>query len=101
MYTRHRLASRQLTNALLATICLLLALQLVLSHGNALLPRELLAENARSTVQTPAPAPVYLVAGPSGGRLDLLPVSLGYLDKTGMLNDVVGQDGTVRVHVIP
>jgi hypothetical protein len=100
VYTRRSLASSRLTNALLATICVLLAAQLLLSHGQALLPRELLAENARAR-QTPAPAPVYLVAGPSGGRLDLLPVTVGYLDKGGSLNDAVGPDGTLRVRVVP
>lgn len=101
MYTRSSLSSPRLTNALLAAICLLLALQLVLSHGQALLPRQLLAENARPTKQSEGPQPVYLVAGPSGGRLDMLPVSVVYLDKSGMLTDAMGPDGAVRVHVIP
>jgi hypothetical protein len=101
VYTRSGFSSRQLTNALLAAICVLLALQLVLSQGQALLPRQLLAENARSTAQSEGPQPVYLVAGPSGGRLDMLPVSVVYLDKSGMLTDAVGPDGTVRVRVMP
>jgi len=101
VYTRRGFSSRLLTNALLAAICVLLALQLVLSHGQALLPRKLLAENARSTTQSEGPQPVYLVAGPSGGRLDMLPVSVVYQDKNGMLTDGIAPDGTVRVRVIP
>jgi hypothetical protein len=101
VYTPAGLSSRRLTNVLLATICVLLAVQVLLAHAEALLPRQLLAENARSPRQSEAPQPVYLVAGPSGGRLDLLPVTVGYLDKNGSLNDAVGPDGTVRVHVVP
>jgi len=101
VYTPNSLSSRQLTNALLAAICVLLALQLLLSHGQALLPGRLLAENARSTAQSEGPQPVYLVAGPSGARLDMLPVTVVYQDKNGMLTDAMAPDGTVRVHVIP
>jgi hypothetical protein len=101
VYTPNSFSSRQLTNALLAAICVLLALQLELSHGQALLPGQLLAENARSTTQSEGPQPVYLVAGPSGGRLDMLPVTVVYQDKNGMLTDAMQPDGTVRVRVIP
>jgi hypothetical protein len=31
----------------------------------------------------------------------MLPVSVVYLDKSGMLTDAVGPDGTVRVRVMP
>jgi hypothetical protein len=101
VYIRRNFSSRQLTNALLAVICVLLALQLVLSHGQALLPHQLLAENARSTRQSEGPQPVYLVAGPSGGRVDMLPVTVVYEDKNGVLTDAMAPDGTLRVHVIP
>jgi hypothetical protein len=98
---RSSLSSRQLTNALLAAICVLLALQLALGHAHALLPRELLAENSGSRAQSEGPQPVYLVAGPAGGRLDMLPVSVVYLDKNGTLSEAVGPDGTVRVRTAP
>ena len=99
MTTPSSLSSRQLTNALLATICVLLALQLVMGHAQTLLPRELLAENPRT--QSEGPQPVYLVAGPTGGRLEMLPVRVIYLDKNGMLSDVVGSDGAIRVRTAP
>ena len=101
MSTRTSLTSPQLTNALLAAICVWRALQLALSYGHALLPRELLAENAGSATQPEGPQPVYLVAGPSGGRMDMLPVNVVYLGKNGTLSDAIGPDGTVRVRVIP
>ena len=99
MITPSSLSSRHLTNALLATICVLLALQLAMGHGQTLLPSELLAENPRT--QSEGPQPVYLVAGPAGGRLDMLPVRVIYLDKHGMLTDAVGTDGAVRVRTAP
>jgi hypothetical protein len=99
--TGMNLSSRQLTNALLAAICVLLALQLALGHAHMLLPRQLLAENAGSRTQSEGPQPVYLVAGPSGGRLDMLPVRVIYLDKHGVLGDAVDPDGTVRVRTAP
>jgi hypothetical protein len=100
--TRGRLSSRGATNALLAIICALLALQLVSAHAEALLPRRLMAEAARRTgTSADAPQPVYLVSGPAGGKLDMLPVALVYLDKNGALEDAVGPEGSVRVRVIP
>ena len=100
MNTASRLSSRQLTNALLAAICVLLALQLALGQAHALLPRQLLAENA-TRAQSEGPQPVYLVAGPSGGRVDMLPVRVIYLEKNGTLSDAVGPDGTLRVRTVP
>jgi hypothetical protein len=79
----------------------LLALQLALGHAHALLPRELLAENSGSRAQSEGPQPVYLVAGPSGGKVDMLPVRVIYLEKNGMLSDAVGPDGTLRVRTVP
>jgi hypothetical protein len=100
--TRGRLSSRGATNALLAIICALLALQLVSAHAEALLPRRLMAEAARRIgTSADAPQPVYLVSGPAGGKLDMLPVALVYLDKNGALEDAVGPEGSVRVRVIP
>jgi hypothetical protein len=105
---RRSFSSRGATNALLAAICALLVLQLVASHADLLLPRRLLAEDAHQsgqpTAQPPArpldePSPVYLVAGPSGGRVDMLPVALVYLDQKGMLGNVVAPDGSVRVQM--
>lgn len=52
----------------------------------------------RVSHRRPLPASV---AGPSGGRLDMLPVTVVYQDKNGMLTDAMAPDGTVRVHVIP
>ncbi|MGH7513768.1 MAG: hypothetical protein ACREOQ_12680 [Gemmatimonadales bacterium] len=102
MNTRGRLSSRGTTNALLAMICALLALQLVSAHAEALLPRRLMAEGTRrARTSADAPQPVYLVSGPAGGKLDMLPVTVVYLDKNGALEDAVGPDGSVRVRVIP
>jgi hypothetical protein len=44
---------------------------------------------------------VYLVSGPAGGKLDMLPVGVVYLDKNGTLEDAVNPDGSVRVRVVP
>jgi hypothetical protein len=100
--TRGRLSSRGATNALLAMICALLALQLVSAHAEAFLPRALVAESVRrASASTDGPQPVYLVSGPAGGRLDMLPVGVVYLDKKGSLEDAVSPDGTVRVRVVP
>jgi hypothetical protein len=100
--TRGGLSSRGATNALLAMICVLLALQLVSAHAEALLPRRLMAESAgRLGSHTEAPQPVYLVSGPAGGKLDMLPVGVVYLDKNGSLEDAVGPEGSVRVRVVP
>jgi hypothetical protein len=100
--TRGRLSSRGATNALLAMICALLALQLVSAHAETLLPRRLMAESARRAgSSTEGPQPVYLVSGPAGGKLDMLPVGVVYLDKNGALEDAVGPDGSVRVRVLP
>lgn len=100
--TPGRLSSRGATNTLLAMICALLALQLVTAHAEALLPRRLMAETARRAgAQGDGPQPVYLVSGPAGGRLDMLPVSVVYLDKNGSLGNAVGPDGSVRVRTIP
>jgi hypothetical protein len=93
-------SSRGTTNVLLAAICALLVLQLVASHAASVLPRRLLAETPAARHED-QPQPVYLVAGPSGGRLDMLPVALVYLDQKGMLGNVVGADGTVRVQMAP
>jgi hypothetical protein len=83
-------------------ICALLALQLVSAHAEALLPRRLMAESARRAgSSTDGPQPVYLVNGPAGGKLDMLPVGVVYLDKNGALVDAVGPDGSVRVRVVP
>ena len=102
MITRCRLSSRAATNALLAMICALLALQLVSAHAEALLPRRLMAETARRAGSSAdAPQPVYLVSGPAGGRLDMLPVGVVYLDKKGGLEDAVSPDGEMRVRVVP
>ena len=102
MITRGRLSSRAATNALLAMICALLALQLVSAHAEALLPRRLMAETARRAGSSAdAPQPVYLVSGPAGGRLDMLPVGVVYLDKKGGLEDAVSPDGEMRVRVVP
>ena len=102
MITRARLSSRGTTNALLAMIFALLALQLVSAHVEAFLPQGLMAESARGAGSSAdAPQPVYLVGGPSGGKLDMLPVGVVYLDKNGSLEDAVGPDGSVRVRVIP
>lgn len=102
MITPGRLSSRGTTNALLAIIGLLLALQLVSAHAEALLPRRLMAETARGTRSSAeGPQPVYLVNGPSGARLDMLPVGVVYLDKNGSLEDAVGHDGSLRVRVVP
>jgi len=100
--TRARLSSRGATNALLAIICALLGLQLVSARAEVLLPRRLMAEGARRAGRSAdAPQPVYLVSGPAGGKLDMLPVSVVYLDKNGALENGVGPDGSVRVRVIP
>jgi hypothetical protein len=101
MDTRTSLSSRHLTNLLLAAICMLLAIQLVVDHAHALLPSPLLAENTGLRPQSDGPQPVYLVAGPAGGKLDMLPVSVVYLDKNGMLSEAVGPDGAVRVRSAP
>lgn len=102
MITRGRLSSRAATNALLAMICALLALQLVSAHAETLLPRQLMAETARrGGLSADAPQPVYLVSGPAGGRLDMLPVGVVYLDKKGGLEDAVSPDGEMRVRVVP
>lgn len=102
MITRSRLSTRGATNALLAMICLLLALQLVSAHAEALLPRRLMAESSRRAgSQSEGPQPVYLVSGPSGARLDMLPVGVVYLDKNGSLEDAVGHDGSLHVRVVP
>lgn len=97
---RRRLSSRSATNTLLAAICALLVLQLVASRTELFLPRRLLAEDSAAR-QGDQPQPVYLVAGPSGGRLEMLPVGLVYLDQKGSLGDVVSPDGSVRVRVTP
>jgi hypothetical protein len=94
--TRGRLSSRGVTNALLAMICALLALQLGSAYAKALMPRPLMAETTAD-----GPQPVYLVSGPAGGKLDMLPVGVVYLDKNGSLQDAVGADGSVRVRVVP
>jgi hypothetical protein len=61
-----------------------------------------MAETSRTAgSQGEGPRPVYLVSGPSGARLDMLPVGVVYLDKNGSLVDAVGHDGTVRVRVVP
>ena len=100
--TRNRLSTRAATNALLAVICALLALQLVSSHTGAFRPRRLMAESVRrASAAADAPQPVYLVSGPAGERLDMLPVRLVYLDKTGSLDGVVNPDGSLRVRVSP
>lgn len=102
MITQGRLSSRGATNALLAMICALLALQLVSAYAEGLLPRWLMAESARTQgSSTDGPQPVYLVSGPAGGKLDMLPVGLVYLDKNGSLGDAVSPDGSVRVRVVP
>ena len=102
MITRGRLSSRGATNALLAMICALLALQLVSAHAEPLLPRRLMAESARrASSSADGPAPVYLVSGPSGGKLDMLPVGVVYLDQKGSLQDAVSPDGSMRVRVVP
>lgn len=102
MITRGRLSSRAATNALLAMICALLALQLVSAHAETLLPRRLMAETARRAGSSAdAPQAVYLVSGPAGGRLDMLPVGVVYLDKKGGLEDAVSPDGEMRVRVVP
>ena len=106
MNIHRRFSSRSATNALLAAMCALLVLQLVASHAELFLPRRLLADDSRrfsqpTGRQADQPQPVYLVAGPSGGRLDMLPVALVYLDQKGMLGNVVGPDGSVRVQVTP
>ena len=98
MNTRRPFSSRGATNALLTAICALLFLQLLASHAGLLLPRRLLAEGS-AVRQADQPQPVYLVAGPSGGRVDMLPVALVYLDQKGMLGNVVGPDGSVRVQM--
>jgi hypothetical protein len=83
-------------------ICALLALQIVSEHAEALLPRRLMAESARRTASSAdGPQPVYLVSGPAGGKLDMLPVGVVYLDKNGSLEDAVNPDGSVRVRVVP
>ena len=83
-------------------ICALLALQLVSAHAEALLPRRLMAESARRAASSAdSPQPVYLVSGPSGGKLDMLPVEVVYLDKNGSLGDAVSSEGSVRVRVVP
>ena len=104
MNTSSRFSSRSATNALLATICALLVLQLVASHAELFLPRRLLADDSHRSSRPTArqadqPQPVYLVAGPSGGRVDMLPVALVYLDQKGTLGNVVGPDGSVRVQM--
>ena len=100
--TRDGLSTRGATNALLSVICALLALQLVSSHARALGPRWLMAESAHpASTSADAPQPVYLVSGPAGERLDMLPVRLVYLDKTGSLDGVVNSDGLLRVRVSP
>jgi hypothetical protein len=101
--TRNRLSTRGATNALLAVICALLALQLVSSHTEAFRPRRLMAESVRrASAAADAPQPVYLVSGPAGERLDMLPVRrLVYLDKTGLLDGVVNPDGSLRVRISP
>ena len=102
MITRGRLSSRGTTNALLAMICALLALQLASAHAQVLLPRRLMAESARRAGSSAdGPQPVYLVSGPAGGKLDMLPVGVVYLDKQGSLEDAVGPDGSVRVRMAP
>ena len=102
MITRSRFSSRGATNALLAMICALLVLQLVSAHAEALLPRRLMAESARRGASSAdGPQPVYLVNGPAGGKLDMLPVAVVYLDKNGSLEDAVSPDGSVRVRVVP
>ncbi len=102
MITRGRLSSRGATNALLAVICALLAVQLVSAHAEALLPRGLAAESVRRAgSSTDGPQPVYLVSGPAGGKLDMLPVGVVYLDQKGSLQDAVSPDGSVRVRVVP
>jgi hypothetical protein len=83
-------------------ICALLALQLVSAHAEGLMPRRLMAESARRAgSSTDGPQPVYLANGPAGGKLDMLPVGVVYLDKNGALVDAVGPDGSVRVRVVP
>jgi hypothetical protein len=100
--TLPRLSSRGATNALLAMICALLALQLISAHAEALLPRRLLAEGSRRTASSvEGPQPVYLVSGPAGGKLDMLPVGVVYLDQKGSLQDAVSPDGSVRVRMAP
>ena len=102
MITRGQLSSRGATNALLAMICALLALQLLSAHAEALLPRRLMAEDTRRAgSSSDAPQPVYLVSGPGGGKLDMLPVGVVYLDKNGSLEDAVSPDGSVRVRMAP
>lgn len=102
MKTLRGFSSRGATNALLATICALLALQLLAAHADIFLPRRLLAATVRSAARSAdAPQPVYLVGGPSGGKFDMLPVNLVYLDKSGLLSDAVAPDGSVRVRVLP
>ena len=102
MITRGRLSSRGATNVLLAVICALLALQLVRAHAEPLLPPRLMAESAgRAGAPADAPQPVYLVSGPAGGKLDMLPVGLVYLDKNGSLTDAMSPEGLVRVRVVP
>jgi len=44
---------------------------------------------------------VYLVSGPAGGKLDMLPVGVVYLDQKGSLQDAVSPDGSVRVRAVP
>ena len=102
MFTRDQLASRVVTNVLLLVICALLAMQLVSAHADAFLPRPLMATPARTVASSAdGPQPVYLVNGPTGGRLDMLPVSVVYLDKNGALENAVGPDGAVRVRTAP
>jgi hypothetical protein len=55
----------------------------------------------RAGSSTDAPQPVYLVSGPAGGKLDMLPVGVVYLDKNGSLEDAVSPDGSMRVRVVP
>ena len=102
MITRGRLSSRGATNALLAMIGALLALQLVSAHTGALLPRRLVAESVRRAgSSSDGPQAVYLVSGPAGGKLDMLPVGVVYLDQKGSLQDAVSPDGSMRVRVVP
>jgi hypothetical protein len=100
--TRHQLASRGLTNVLLTIICALLVLQLVSAHADAFLPGPLMATPAHAVgPSADGPQPVYLVNGPTGGRLDMLPVNVVYLDKNGALENAVAPDGSVRVRTAP
>jgi hypothetical protein len=89
-----RLSTRSTTNILLLVICALLGLQLL--TGRAVLgPDPLLAE--RALQGSDGPQPVYLVQR-NGTPIDMLSVRLMYVDRKGILQDVVSDsDGSFLV----